>query len=258
LTEKPVILAPREPLVDRSGQISRSWWRALNGLFEQSGTLAKALVTNPSAVLASVDVSSGGTISAPDLAAKSLIGNPADTTAQPVAIAVSDSFALNSGTLDLASLAAGTLSGNGGLFSAPPGAVRVGSNLTLANGTLDVSSTSDMTDQTYAYSIRDTRGPVNTADRAAADALTLALLGGSTSSPSAAPITVAADSLFGNAGTVAASGSSIAVGTGLTLSPAGTLSATGGGIYAPLVNGDLPSPGLIADPFGQCIMVQIR
>lgn len=28
-------------------------------------------------------------------------------------------------------------------------------------------------------------------------------------------------------------------------------------IYAPLVNGDLPGPTLIADPFGQCIMVPI-
>lgn len=31
-----------------------------------------------------------------------------------------------------------------------------------------------------------------------------------------------------------------------------------GAVYAPLVNGDLPGPTLIADPYGQCIMVQIR
>ena len=48
------------------------------------------------------------------------------------------------------------------------------------------------------------------------------------------------------------------LGAGLTLASSGTLSATGGGIYAPLVNGDLPGPTLIADPFGQCVMVQIR
>jgi hypothetical protein len=29
------------------------------------------------------------------------------------------------------------------------------------------------------------------------------------------------------------------------------------GIYAPLVNGDLPGPTLIADPLGQCVMVEI-
>ena len=38
----------------------------------------------------------------------------------------------------------------------------------------------------------------------------------------------------------------------------GTLSATGSAIYAPWVNGDLPGPHLMADPFGQCVMVQIR
>lgn len=33
---------------------------------------------------------------------------------------------------------------------------------------------------------------------------------------------------------------------------------SGSAIYAPLVNGDLPGPTLMADPFGQCIMVEIR
>jgi hypothetical protein len=31
-----------------------------------------------------------------------------------------------------------------------------------------------------------------------------------------------------------------------------------GAIYAPLVNGDLPGPTLISDPYGQCVMAQIR
>lgn len=34
--------------------------------------------------------------------------------------------------------------------------------------------------------------------------------------------------------------------------------SSGTAIYAPLVNGDLPGPTLIADPFGQCVMVEIR
>lgn len=34
--------------------------------------------------------------------------------------------------------------------------------------------------------------------------------------------------------------------------------SSGSAIYAPLVNGDLPGPTLVADPYGQCIMVEIR
>lgn len=37
-----------------------------------------------------------------------------------------------------------------------------------------------------------------------------------------------------------------------------TALATPAGVFAPLVNGDLPGPTLIADPLGQCIMVPIE
>lgn len=259
MTVKPVILAPREPLTDSAGNISRSWWRTLNTLFQQSGTTATPLVTVNSVLFNAAELSSGGTISTPNLTAESLIGNPAATAAQPVSVAVSDNFAFSAGTLDLAPLPAGTLLGNGGYVSAAPGEVDIGSNLTLASGTLDVSADGALIDQSYAYSIRDTRGEVGSVGSLAADALTLALLGGSATTPSATgTITVAAHSLFGNAGTVASTGTNIAIGAGLTLASSGTLSATGGGIYAPLVNGTLPGPVLIADPFGQCVMVQIR
>jgi len=58
--------------------------------------------------------------------------------------------------------------------------------------------------------------------------------------------------------------STLAAGSNITIIPSGgvggtlTVSASGGGgIYAPLVNGDLPGPGLVTDAFGQCIMVRI-
>lgn len=38
----------------------------------------------------------------------------------------------------------------------------------------------------------------------------------------------------------------------------GAVATTATSIYAPLVNGDLPGPVLVADPLGQTIMVQIR
>ena len=256
MTNKPIILTPREQFTDNTGNITRSWWRSLNTLFNQSGTLASPLVITPSALLISADVSSGGTIASPDLPAETLLGNPAATSAQPATIPVGASLAFNSGTIDLATLAAGTLLGNGNDVDAVPTEVAIGTNLTLASGTLSVS---DSLDSTYAYSIRDTRGEVNDATALANEALTLALLGGSgTPIGGSGTITVAAHSLFGNAGTIASTGISIAIGAGLTLASSGTLSATGGGIYAPLINGDLPGPTLIADPFGQCVMVQIR
>lgn len=49
----------------------------------------------------------------------------------------------------------------------------------------------------------------------------------------------------------------LAAGDGVAINN-GTLTVTATtGIYAPLVNGDLPGPTLIADSVGQCIMVQI-
>jgi hypothetical protein len=257
MTIKPIILAPREQFTDKDGNIARSWWRALNTLFNNSGTLASPLVTTASAVLSAADLSSGGTISAPDMPAETLLGNATATAAQPGTVEVGSSLAFNSGTINLASLPAGTLLGNGGSLAAVPSEVAIGSNLTLASGTLSVS---DSIDTTYAYTIRDTRGQVNDATALANEALTLAVLGGSGTSGGAGTITVAADSLFGNAGTVAAAGQSISVGYGLTLTTLGTLAINPltAPIWAPLVNGDLPGPTLIADPLGQCIMVEIR
>lgn len=257
MTTKPIILAPREQFTDREGNITRSWWRTLNTLFNQSGTLASPLVTKASAVLNAADLSSGGTISAPDMPAETLLGNASATAAQPGTVEVGSAFAFNNGTINLTTLAAGFLLGNGGSVASVPTDVAIGTNLTLSDGTLSVS---DDLDSTYSYTIRDTRGQVNDANALASDALTLALLGGSGTSSGAATITVAADSLFGNYGTVAATGESIAVGYGLTLTSLGTLAINPltAPVWAPLVNGDLPGPTLIADPLGQCIMVEIR
>ena len=43
----------------------------------------------------------------------------------------------------------------------------------------------------------------------------------------------------------------------LTASDISGLSGAGA-VWAPLTNGSIPGPGLVADPYGQCIMVQIQ
>ncbi len=65
----------------------------------------------------------------------------------------------------------------------------------------------------------------------------LALSGGtlSASGTITGGVTVAADSLFGNSGTVSAAGSSVAIGAGLTMS-GGTIAASGGGSETPFWN----------------------
>jgi hypothetical protein len=254
LTIKPIILAPREQLTDGAGNITRSWWRALNGLFQQSGTLATPLVTKESAILSAADLSSGGTIAAPNMPGLSLIGNPANTSAQPAVVHVGGAFAFNGGTIDLALIPPTTLFGNGGSVSAAPGDVAVGNNLTLTGGTLAVSSSLY---DAYAYSIRDTRGEVNDAAGVAGEALNLAHVNRAAPAtvnndtlklallnrpappqnddalkltllnrPAAPGIAVAPGSLFGNAGTATAPGASLAVGTGLTLSSSTGLAVT--------------------------------
>lgn len=63
-------------------------------------------------------------------------------------------------------------------------------------------------------------------------------------------------SVLGNAGTSGAIPSAVEVGTGLALS-ASTLIATARSAVLPLVNGDIPGPGIISDPNGQCVGVPI-
>lgn len=278
MAPKPFILSSHEPLVDQTGRIRPAWFPQLSALFGNSGTVSAPLVVQSSLFLNEATVSSGGTISSPDLPAGTLIGNGGKAAGPPETLDVGPSLSLSAGTLGIAPLAGGTLLGNSGPAAATPGPIVPGANLTLSNGTL--AATGDVDDQALLYSIRDTRGQIARTDHRVAaletmlhsirdsrgqiaalerrvnDALTLAL--SPPKSVASASVTVAAHSLFGNAGTVVSTGTSVAIGAGLSLSVSGTLTATGTAIYAPMVNGDLPGPSLMVDPHGQVIMAQIR
>jgi hypothetical protein len=217
MATKPKILTPREPLVDSTGNVTRSWWRALNDLFTNSGTLASDLVVDGSSILTAATVTSGGTISVVDIPGGSLIGNSGTTAGQPGTLAVDPSLSLNGGTLAVAPLPPGTLSGNAGVTAAPPSAIQIGQGLSLSAGTLASDGSTDV----LAYLARDRAAEIQAVNRKADDALTIALL------MSPAPATQSA------AQQTAA-------------------------IFAPLVNGDLPGPVLVADPFGQCVMAQVQ
>lgn len=223
MTIPPEILTPREQLVDPNGKITRAWWRALNLLFKNSGTLAAPLTIDGNAILNAATISSGGTISSPELPAHSLIGNPTAAPAQPAIVTIGASLATNDGTIDVQPLPARTLSGNPGDAPAAPSAVLVGANLYISGGALNaVAGSSD--DSTLAYSIRDTRGQAATLERKLSDTMTLAML---QASPRA-----------GSAGAASGTVTSVASGTGLTGGPitsSGTLS------LAPIASLDLLS-----------------
>lgn len=219
----PEILTPREQLVDSGGKVTRSWWRAFNALFENSGKLASPLTVDGSAILNAATLTSGGTISSPDIPARTLIGNAGAAAAQPAVVEIGSSLATNNGTIDVLSVPPGVLLGNPGSVTATPSPIAVGANLILSAGVLSANSTNS-DDQTLAYSIRDTRGQAATLERKVAEAMTMAML-------QTSPRSVG----------------------GATPTPTPTPTA----IYAPLVNGDLPGPTLLADPFGQCVMVEI-
>lgn len=255
---KPTILHIREPFLDAAGRVSRTWYRFLDSLTSGVGATSEPLVVQDNAILVGGTVSSGGTITSPDLPPSTLIGNGDTIAAAPTTIGIDPSLSLSGDILSIAPLPPRTLMGNSASELAPPGAIIVGSNLSLAGSVL--SATGDEDDETLLYSIRDTRGEIADLQRQVNDALVLAMLSPPSEAASAASIIVNPDSLFGNAGIIASTGTSIAVGGGLSLSATGTLSAIGvtSAIYAPLVNGDLPGPTLIADPYGQCIMVEIR
>lgn len=173
MAPKPIILAPREPLVEAGGRITQTWFRAFNNLFTNSGTVATPLTVQSSVFLNEATVSSGGTISSPDLPPGTLIGN-GDTVAGPATtIDIDPSLRLSGETLGIAPLAAGTLMGNPGSDPATPGPVEIGQGLSLsASGTLAATGSSD--DETLLYSIRDTRGEIAILQRQVNNAPTLA------------------------------------------------------------------------------------
>lgn len=162
MANTPTIIAPREPLVDSTGKITHAWFRALSGLFGNSGTVATPLVVAPSVFLNEGTVSSGGTISSPDLPAGTLIGNSDTIAGQASTLDIGPSLLLSAGTLSVAPIPAGMLSGNSGTAAAPPGPIEVAGNLILSGGTLIGTANTD--DETLLYSIRDTRGQIATKD----------------------------------------------------------------------------------------------
>ena len=165
-------------------------------LFGNSST-ASAEPAGTIAIGSGLSLSTTGTLSATA---------PPDTD---LVTAVDSRFAVNSGTLALANTASGTLFGNSSTASAEPaGTIAIGAGVTLsAAGTLSstgLGGTVTKVDTGTGL----TGGPVTTTG-------TVSLA------------TRTASTLMGNPGTVAATPSDIAIGSGLSLSTAGTLSSTG-------------------------------
>ena len=169
-------LSPREPFVDQKGLITRSWWRKLNELFQQTGTTANPLVVQESVIQTGGVFSDGGTIVTPNIPAETLLGNPANESTQPTTIAIDPSLSFNGDTLGVTPIAPGTLFGNPGSVVASAVQVAVGTGLTLdpVNGLQATGATSG--DTTLEYLIPDRSGQVFDASRLASDALAAALL----------------------------------------------------------------------------------
>ena len=172
MTQLQQILSPREPLPDSNGQITRSWWRFLNGLHSTTSSLASDSATTKATVTSTTQVTA---VQASGLAAETTAREVADTalsnaiTAEATARVAADSgiaveidalvstadtplvinagtisldadasLAVTAGTRGIAKLAADSLLGNSGTVAAQPGAIEIGPNLTLStNGTLD-------------------------------------------------------------------------------------------------------------------------
>lgn len=208
---QPETLSPREPLTDKEGNITRSWWRFLNSKFAQVGTLAAPLVVKPSAFFNEATISAGGTIAAPDLAGQTLIGNPNPTTGQPGTIALDPSLGFTGETLGLSEIPPQTLLGNPSGGTATPGAVPIGGNLILNAGTL--IATGPALDDIALWSETDRAGQIAALERKVDALMTLAMLSRTASANTA------------------------------------TASSSGGG-YMLLVNGDVSPVGIISDPNG--------
>lgn len=139
------------------------------------------------------------------------------------------------GTVSLSALAPGSLLGNAGTLAAVPVAVAVGTGVSLAAGTLSNTGVVSFNSRVGALSLTsaDVTGalgytPGSGGGTVSAVVAGAGLVGGTISTSGTVSLSpLAAGSLMGNAGTLAAVPGSVAIGPGITLSSAGTLSNDG-------------------------------
>ena len=175
------IPTPREPIADPQGYPTRVYWRFLNGLMRQSGTLASALVVKGNALLTGTSILSGGTIESPDLPGSSLVGNPSTTAGQPATVGLDSTLAfVNAGSIGTAKVPGQTIMGNAGANEAQAVPLNIGGDLFFVNGNTLYAAPGQSAPVNAATAIYGAMGPWGrTADleRRVQDALTIGILG---------------------------------------------------------------------------------
>lgn len=134
MTNNPIILSPREPLV-QGNVVTRSWWRFFNDLQAKAGSLMSPLVVAPNPVITPGDFSTGGTITLASSPPGSILGNSSNVAEPPVPQTVSG-FSFTGGTLAPLPISPLSLSGNPTNEAAAPTSVSIGSGLVLNGNTL--------------------------------------------------------------------------------------------------------------------------
>ena len=206
-----------------------------NGTLNATGTLSAGVQT----IVANMGIAGGtilhsGTVSLAQIPGSTVLGVSDTLTATPTALAVGNGLIATGGTISFAPIPSQSLIGNGGT-SGPTTSIPIGAGLTILGGTL-----------MPLWQL----GTVNALDPSlsiAGGTLAASWQGGSVaavsggvrvSSGTLSLSTIAATSLFGNAGTVAALPAGVAVGANLTLTPGGTLNAVPSAIAATTLLGN--------------------
>lgn len=175
------ILSPREPLTDGQGNVTRSWWRFFNGLYGIAGSLANPLTVTPNALLNAATLTTGGTISSPELPPQTLIGNASAVEALPAVVPIGASLSTVGGSLNVAPIARGTLAGNPKTAAAAPTAVSVGTGLTLSGDVLSATPNTSGDDALTLAMV--TRSSGSSAAAASASRIYAPLVNGGTPGP---------------------------------------------------------------------------
>ena len=159
MSQQPNILTAHEPMVDGQNRPTRTWWRFFDSIKNQSGTTATPLQVKQSLFLSETTVSSGGTISSPDLAPRTLIGNTDTVAASAEAVPIGASLSTASGSLDVQPVAGLSLYGNGGTIAATGSSIAISTNLQFVNGsTLDTVGTNNTDLEVLVQTIRPPAG----------------------------------------------------------------------------------------------------